>query len=164
MNEIVLSDTLEKSIIESLVDGEGVRLVLFTCGCPHKCNGCHNSKTWDINNGIRVDILTVAKYLRDKFLKGRYHGITISGGDPIFQNEELYMLLRTLKNYLPELNIWCYTGFSFEEIKHFPVIKYIDVLVDGKFELDKKYPKTKYRGSYNQRLIRLENSKIKNIE
>lgn len=164
MPKIALADKLDKSIIESLVDGEGVRLVLFTCGCPHKCEDCHNNKTWDIRNGVFEEIDKVAKYLNNKLSKGRYSGITISGGDPIFQNNELYILLKILKNINPDINIWCYTGFTFEKIKELPVLKYIDVLVDGRFEKDKKYPKKKYRGSYNQRVIRLEDSKIISIE
>lgn len=162
--KIVLADTLERSVIESLIDGEGVRLVLFTNGCPHHCLGCHNSNTWDIKNGVEVEVETLAEYLKEMFYKGRYQGITLSGGDPLFQSEATLLLVQKIKELMPEANIWCYTGFIYEDIKNLEALQYIDVLMDGKFEQDKKFPKKKFRGSYNQRLIRLENNNISSIE
>ncbi len=164
MNKIILADEYKRAIIESVVDGEGIRLVLFTCGCPHHCKGCHNSKTWNIENGVETDIDILVEYLKDKFTNGRYSGITFSGGDPLFQSNELLLVIRKLKEFIPDINIWCYTGYTYEDIKELEVIKYIDVLVDGRFEEDKKFPKKLYRGSYNQRLIRLKNSEILKIE
>lgn len=164
MNSIILADEYKKAVIESLVDGEGVRLVVFTCGCPHHCKGCHNSKTWGIENGIKTDIDLLAEYLSEKFAQGRYSGITFSGGDPLLQKNELLKLIIKLKEFIPNINIWCYTGYVYENIKDFEVIQYIDVLVDGKFEEDKKFPKRIYRGSNNQRLIRFKNSEIQKIE
>jgi anaerobic ribonucleoside-triphosphate reductase activating protein len=164
MNKIILADEYKKAIIESVVDGEGIRLVMFTCGCPHHCNECHNSKTWDIKNGVETDIDILVDYLVSKFANGRFSGITFSGGDPLFQSSELLLLIERLKEFIPDVNIWCYTGYTYENVKNLEVIKYIDVLVDGRFEEDKKFPKKLYRGSNNQRLIRLKNSEILKIE
>lgn len=163
-NNIILADELKKCIIESLVDGEGVRLVIFTCGCPHHCKSCHNANTWNIDNGVGVDIESVAEYLKNKFYNGRFSGITLSGGDPLYQSESLLLLVKRIKDLIPEANIWCYTGYLYEDVKNLEVLKHIDVLVDGKFESDKKYPKKSFRGSYNQRIIRLRNNTIISIE
>lgn len=165
MKSIVLVDKIDKSIIESLVDGEGVRLVVFFCGCSHRCNSCHNqAMTWDISKGVSIDIDELSSYLLNKYRQGNYNGITFSGGDPLYQNEGLLLLVKKLKSIQPEMNIWLYTGYKYEEIFDYKVLKYIDTLVDGKFEIDKKYPKKIYRGSHNQRIITLKNSKIIKIE
>lgn len=164
MENIILADKLNRSIIESLVDGEGVRLVVFFCGCPHMCNSCHNPMTWNIDNGISIDIDELHSYLISKYKMGNYSGITFSGGDPMYQKDSLLLLAKKLKETIPEINIWSYTGYLYEDISEYEVLKYIDTLVDGKFEIDKKYPKKPYRGSYNQRIIRLKNSKIQKIE
>lgn len=162
--DIILAKEKEKAVIESLIDGEGIRLVVFMCGCPHHCEGCHNEKTWNINNGVRVDIDELVSFLKDKFYKGKFKGITLSGGDPLYQSKELLVLLKKIKEHIPEADIWCFTGFTYENISNLEALNYIDVLIDGKFEKDKMYPKKIYRGSNNQRLIRLENGKIIDIE
>lgn len=162
--DIVLAYDLKKSVRESIVDGDGVRLVAFTGGCPHHCLGCHNLQTWDIEKGVSVDIDDLVKYLKEKFYKGRFRGITLSGGDPLYQSEELLVLVQNIKKQIPESDIWCFTGYVYENVKGLEVIKYIDVLIDGRFEEDKKYPKKPFRGSYNQRLIRLKNGEIISIE
>ncbi len=164
--DIVLAKTKDRKypVMESLVDGEGVRLVIFTCGCPHRCKNCHNSETWNIENGVKADIDEVVEYLKDKFYKGRFRGITLSGGDPLYQSDELLVLVQKIKEQIPEADIWCFTGFVYDQVQQLEVLKYIDVLMDGKFEEDKMYPKKPYRGSNNQRLLRLKNGKIKSIE
>ncbi len=160
MKNIVLAKELKNSVIESLIDGEGVRLVIFLCGCPHKCKGCHNAITWDIRKGVTVPIKEVLDYLISKLNKGKFSGVTFSGGDPLYQAEALKSLVSQLREVKPELNIWVYTGYKYEDIKEFPVIKLIDILVDGKFEIDKKFPNKKFRGSYNQRILKLKNGEI----
>lgn len=164
MGDIVLAKELENSVIESLIDGDGVRLVVFLCGCPHKCKGCHNPITWDIKNGVTVHIDELSAYLIDRFRKGRFSGITISGGDPLYQASSLNSLVSQLKEYEPELNIWVYTGYEYTQVKQLPVIKLIDTLVDGKFEMDKRFPKKRFRGSFNQRILKLKNGEITHIE
>lgn len=136
---------------DSIVDGVGIRDVLFTQGCLHYCKGCHNSSTWDINGGeeIRVDELV-------KQLSQSTNSITISGGEPLLQFQQLVQFLYLLNRN----DCWLYTGYTFEElsdeIKN-SLSPYIEVLVDGKFEINKNDYKP-FRGSSNQRLIDLRKS------
>ena len=136
----------------SLVDGPGVRYTLFMQGCPHNCKGCHNPDTHDINKGKILDV----KDVYNDIITTRYiDGVTISGGDPFFQPEALCELLKMLKEQ--GLSIWCYSGWRFEDLllneKQAKALKYVDVLVDGKFEEDKKSKECMFRGSTNQRII-----------
>ena len=136
----------------SLVDGLGVRYTLFMQGCPHNCKGCHNPDTHDINKGKILDV----KDVYNDIMTTRYiDGVTISGGDPFFQPEALCELLKMLKEQ--GLSIWCYSGWRFEDLllneKQAKALKYVDVLVDGKFEEDKKSKECMFRGSTNQRII-----------
>lgn len=155
-----LAKKINESLIESVGDGAGFRLVLFTCGCPHRCPKCQNKETWDINNGINYDVKDIYEYLNEEINSGYFDGITFSGGDPIIQDKELDELIKLIKENHPNLNIWVYTGYLYEDIAHKPVIKNIDVLVDGKFIEEKQYPKKQYRGSYNQRVLYLQNGII----
>lgn len=155
-----LAKTLEKSIIESVADGHGYRLVLFTCGCPHQCNMCQNKETWNMANGVSYSVPEIYRYLSKKIDEGFFDGITFSGGDPLIQDNELNTLIKLIKGKYPKINIWVYTGYLYEDVKGIPVIKNIDVLVDGKFDINKQYPKKQYRGSYNQRILYLENGLI----
>lgn len=136
----------------SLVDGPGVRYTLFMQGCPHNCKGCHNPDTHDINKGKILDV----KDVYNDIITTRYiDGVTISGGDPFFQPEALCELLKMLKEQ--GLSIWCYSGWRFEDLllneKQAKALKYVDALVDGKFEEDKKSKECMFRGSTNQRII-----------
>lgn len=163
-----LANKLNECIRESIVDGEGYRIVLFTQGCMHKCKGCHNSSTWDVNGGVDYSVTEIANYLLGIYQNGKgfFSGITISGGEPLLQKEELLQLMSILKKHEPNLNIWVYTGFEFLDVKHKfnDLIKYVDVFVTGKYveklnvnkfinKLDMN--KYKFRGSINQKLIRL---------
>lgn len=158
--KLILAGNKEKAVFESLADGPGIRLVLFTCGCPHRCKGCHNAKTWDIKQGVEVSVAELAEFLIQKFKTNAYSGLTLSGGDPLFQSEPLGELLHLLKKRIPHINIWCYTGYLYEEVPDRNILSYIDVLVDGKFEADKVHPKKKFRGSHNQRVLYLKNGQI----
>ena len=143
---------------DSIVDGEGIRTVIWTQGCPHHCFGCQNPETHDFNGGAEVDVEEVKSIIDG--LKGQ-DGITFSGGDPMAQPgpcAEIAKYART-KGY----NIWCYTGYDFEKdvlgtmVPKFEItkdfLKKIDVVVDGQFEEEKKLVDLKFRGSYNQRKI-----------
>lgn len=139
--------------IDSIVDGPGLRAVVWTQGCPHKCKGCHNPQTHDLNGGFEVDV----DKLIDKISKLRLQkGITISGGEPFIQTMQLIPIVRYIKENTG-LDIWVYTGFQYEELikndKNIEFIRYIDVLVDGKFDENKKDINLKFRGSSNQRII-----------
>lgn len=157
--DISIASNKENAVIESLADGPGVRLVVFTCGCPHHCKGCHNPKSWDIRNGVKISVQELANYLLDRYREG-YSGITFSGGDPLFQSEALYELITLIRKKVPNINIWCYTGYRYEDVPDPKILSLIDVLVDGPFEEGKTLPKKKFRGSYNQRILYLEDGQI----
>lgn len=141
---------------DSIVDGPGLRTVLWTQGCAHHCPGCQNPQTWDFNGGGLVPIEMVLEAIDELEYQD---GITFSGGDPMFQPEACLKIADYCKN--KGLNIWVYTGFTFEELmlmaKRKPVyldfLKKIDVLVDGRFIEKEKDLGLLFRGSANQRLI-----------
>lgn len=146
---------------DSIVDGEGIRTVIWTQGCPHNCPGCHNPETHDFEGGALVDLNEVYEIIDG--LEGQ-DGITFSGGDPFSQP----LACSKIAEYAREkgYNIWCYTGFTFEQLIKISSIKpevmafleKIDILVDGKFELAKKSYDLKFAGSSNQRIIDVQAS------
>lgn len=142
---------------ESTVDGPGVRLALFLQGCPHHCKGCHNPETWDQAGG---EIWTVKATLDllGKKLTPLHQGITISGGEPFLQPEALLALVEGIRQRFPHLNIWCYSGYLFEDLKASPVLRYLDVLVDGPFIEEEREMDLPFRGSRNQRIIDVASS------
>lgn len=146
---------------DSIVDGEGIRTVIWTQGCPHSCLGCHNPETHDFEGGALVDLEEVYEIIDT--LEGQ-DGITFSGGDPFMQPKECSEIAKYSKK--KGYNIWTYTGYTFEQLlvlsKAKPEImdflKEIDVLVDGKFELRNKSYNCLFRGSTNQRIIDVKSS------
>lgn len=130
----------------SLVNGEGIRYVIFLQGCQHFCPGCHNPDTWDFENGEEV---SVEKLAADISFRKYIDGITLSGGDPFYQQEECLKLL----DLLPDMNVWIYTGFEFDEIKDTELAKRADVLVTGPFVEELKCEGKMY-GSSNQEIHR----------
>jgi len=146
-----------KLLTDSIVDGEGLRAVLWTQGCSHNCEGCHNPETHDFNAGIEKDVEEIKSLIKDLTLQD---GITLSGGDPFFQPEACAEIAKYAKEC--GLNVWAYTGFQFENLikneKTKNLLKYIDVLVDGKFELENRCLSIKFRGSTNQRIINVKRS------
>lgn len=137
---------------DSIVDGEGVRTVLWTQGCSHNCKGCHNPGTHDFKGGFEVDTEELIEEIKN--LEGQ-EGITFSGGDPMFQTDACLEIAKYAKEQ--GLDVWCYTGFKFEDIVNIPkfrkFLEYIDVLVDGKFIEEEKSLNLDFRGSRNQRII-----------
>ena len=142
---------------DSIVDGEGIRAVLWTQGCLHKCPGCQNPQTHSFDDGFLIDIEEVKEQI--DALEGQ-DGITFSGGDPFYQVEECIEIAKYIKS--KKMNIWCYTGFTYEKILNNPkqkaLLQYIDVLVDGKFVLEEKSFDIYFRGSRNQRIIDVKKS------
>lgn len=140
-------------IHESIVDGPGIRSVIFTQGCRHKCRGCHNPETWDENGGIEMPILAILDEIKKNCLFTK--AVTISGGDPFYQADKLLALVVALKeaNY----HICVYTGFLFEELVANPlyraVLPYIDLLIDGPYRENERTLNLKFRGSANQHII-----------
>lgn len=150
---------------DSIVDGEGIRTVIWTQGCPHNCPGCHNPETHDFEGGALVDLEEVYDIIDG--LEGQ-DGITFSGGDPFSQPAACAEIAEYARNI--GYNIWCYTGFTFEQLLKLSetkpeVMKFlekIDILVDGKFEIAKRSYDLKFAGSSNQRIIDVPTSLIEN--
>lgn len=142
---------------DSIVDGPGVRMVLWTQGCIHHCPGCHNPQTWNDKAGTLYNIEELCQQIQEAQLQS---GLTLSGGEPFLQSEELLPIVKTAKK--KGLNIWAYTGFTFDELLKDPnkraVLAYLDVLVDGKFIEAKKDYRLVFKGSSNQRIIDVQDS------
>jgi len=144
---------------DSVVDGFGVRTVIWTQGCSHNCPFCQNPQTHDFEGGALFDIEDIKEELKN--LKGQ-DGITLSGGDPLFQIEAVTEIAKYAKSI--NLNVWCYTGFTYEQLikmnennnKYLEFLNNIDVLVDGKFVNELKNLNLLFRGSSNQRLINMK--------
>lgn len=142
-----------------MLNGDGLRTVLWVSGCTHQCKECHNPVTWDINGGIPFDE-NAENELFEKLSQDYISGITFSGGDPLHpeNRNEVGRLIRKIHDTMPEKTIWLYTGYDWEEIMYLEFIKYIDVLVDGEFVIELKDNKLKWRGSSNQRVIDVKKS------
>ncbi len=143
----------------SSVNGPGVRCVIFFQGCPHHCKGCQNPETWDPQGGQEV---SVEKLIREISEIRYLDGITLSGGDPLLQGKAAGLIAVAAKQR--GLNVWAYTGWTFEQLREaghedaWGALKYIDVLVDGRFEAEKLTEEAIWRGSSNQRLIDVQES------
>lgn len=144
-------------IEDTTVDGPGFRTAVYAAGCPNRCPGCHNPESWDINHGHRMSTEEILKIV----LADPFADVTFSGGDPMFQPEGFAQLAHDIKQRSRK-NIWCYTGYTFEDLLRNPkqaqLLKYIDVLVDGKFEEKLRDEELCFRGSSNQRLIDVQAS------
>lgn len=143
------------------VDGPGLRTSIYFAGCSHRCPGCHNQQTWDFQAGQDV---TVDEVMQTVLYNE--NNVTFSGGDPVYQAEAIIPLARAIKE--AGLNIWCYTGFTFEQlregIEEVPkeildeFLGLVDVLVDGPFVLAQRDISLLFRGSANQRVIDVRRS------
>lgn len=139
---------------DDMLNGDGLRVVLWVAGCTHRCKGCHNEVTWDIDGGLSFNE-HAKKELFDELGKDYISGVTLSGGDPLHPSLliETGNLINEIKEKFPDKTIWLYTGFDFEDIRHIDFIKYIDVIVDGKYIEDLFDIKLHWKGSSNQRVI-----------
>lgn len=144
---------------DDMLNGDGLRAVLWLSGCEHACKGCHNPITWDVNGGIEFDN-TARNELFDLLEKDYISGVTLSGGDPLHPANinEVSLLINEIRETFPEKTIWLYTGYDWDEIKMFPFIKNIDVLVDGEFVQELKDEKLHWKGSSNQNVIDVKKS------
>ena len=142
----------------SFVDGPGIRMAIFFQGCIRHCEGCHNPGSWPMYGGERMDTNELGKKIfNDPLLTG----ITLTGGEPFLQPMQALSLARIA--HQRGLTVWCYTGYTFEEINEWEdnrktLLKNIDVLVDGPFEIDKMSLDIPWRGSTNQRLVDVKKS------
>lgn len=139
---------------DDMLNGDGLRSVLWLAGCTHQCKNCQNPLTWDINGGLPFD--EAAKNELFDSLKPDYiSGVTFSGGDPLHpQNrDEVFALAKEIREKFSNKNIWLYTGFLWDDFKDNPNIKLIDVFVDGEFVEELKDVNLPWVGSSNQRVI-----------
>lgn len=152
---------LASLIHDSIVDGEGIRSVVFVQGCPHHCPGCHNPESIPFDGGMSLPIETVIQDI----LQAKHQKVTFSGGEPFAQAEELYHIAKALKEH--GYNIWSYSGYTFEALLRHKdpykqkLLSQIDVLVDGPFLLQKKSMAALFRGSSNQRILDVPKSLAK---
>lgn len=147
-----------------VANGPGIRISLYTQGCRRHCPFCFNEETWDFNGGLPFTekeedaIITLVN-------KPHIAGLTILGGEPMEKESRpaILHLLKRVRKECPNKNIWLYSSFLYEDFKNFdePILDYVDVLVDGMFINDLKDPHLRFRGSSNQRLINIPETKAK---
>ncbi len=151
MAELRLSAPVQ---FDSIVDGEGLRAVIWTQGCPHGCPGCHNPQTHPFDGGTSVASEILLKQLKSHFY---LDGVTFSGGEPMAQAAACGELAQAVHQL--GMNVWCYTGYTWEALMEAQdpdqrtFLEQIDVLIDGPFLLAQKSLNLRFRGSANQRLI-----------
>jgi anaerobic ribonucleoside-triphosphate reductase activating protein len=145
---------------ESVVDGPGIRSTVFFQGCPHACPGCHNPDTWDAGGGTELSLAELIPLLK---LNPLISGVTFSGGEPFFQAVSGGMLGNYLKSL--GLNLWVYTGYTWDYlVNHLDtpgfkvLVESADVIIDGPFQVDQKSFHLAFRGSANQRIIKVKES------
>lgn len=146
-----------KIVEDTTVDGPGFRTTVYAAGCPNACPGCHNPQSWDIGAGQMMSTEDIMEVIRaDEFAD-----VTFSGGDPMFQPEGFADLAKAIKNETGK-NIWCYTGYKFENLcrnhRQAELLQWIDVLVDGPYIEAQRDRDVLFRGSRNQRLIDVQAS------
>ncbi len=144
------------TVNDSIVDGPGLRYSIFTQGCHHHCFGCHNPDSHDINGGYIEDTNKIVKEILDNPL---LDGITLSGGEPMLQPLPLIDIIQQVK----PLHIMIYSGYTYEEIlqlgdKQKQLLSLCDTLVDGRFDMSKRSLELLYKGSFNQRIINIQES------
>ena len=144
-------------IEDTMVDGTGLRTSIYCAGCAHHCPGCHNPQSWDFGGGRMMS----TDEIMDVIKADPFADVTFSGGDPMYQADGFAELAESIKRETDK-TIWCYTGFTFEELladvtKH-KLLNMIDVLVDGPFIQSLRNPDLPFRGSSNQRIIDVQKS------
>ena len=144
---------------DDMLNGDGLRVVLWVSGCTHKCKNCHNPETWDICGGLVFD-REAKKEVFSELSKPYISGITLSGGDPLHpaNYSEVTELIREIKQCFPKKTIWLYTGFLWEEIHTLEAVQMADVLVEGPYKEELRDTKLHWRGSSNQRVIGVRES------
>ena len=139
---------------DDMLNGDGLRVVLWVAGCNHNCKGCHNPVTWDIRGGIPFD-QAAKEELFEELKKPYVSGVTLSGGDPLHPDNrrDIGELIDEISEKFPSKTIWLYTGYDWEAIRDLPLIRKVDVVVDGEFVEALKDANLHWKGSSNQRTI-----------
>lgn len=150
---------------DSIVDGEGLRATVFVQGCNRRCPGCHNPETWDFGDGFDMSVDEIKEWLSKQ--KGQ-NGVTFSGGEPMEQPHALKQIADFCRDELG-WNVWSFSGYTYDELKalggaKWDLVKSLDVLIDGPFVITEKDLTCRFRGSRNQRLLRLDKGEITSIE
>ena len=145
-------------LFETMMDGPGLRTSIYFAGCKHHCKGCHNPQSWDMNGGYSMPINHILTLIKED----EFANVTFSGGDPFYQVDAVTELAKRIKAETDK-TIWCYTGFTIEEIREDPnlskLLPYIDVLVDGPYVEALRNTDLPFRGSENQRIIYINDEK-----
>lgn len=151
---------------ETIVDGEGIRYSIYLAGCSHGCPGCHNPESWNPQAGQPLTDERLDAILQEIDANPLLDGVTFSGGDPFFNPEDFLPVLQRVRT-ATSLNIWCYTGYTYEQLandaRRRPLLPFIDVLVDGPFDKMQYSPTLEFRGSRNQRIILLKNGVLSKV-
>lgn len=142
-----------------MLNGDGLRTVLWVSGCNHHCPQCQNPQTWDASCGLVFE-QSALKELMASLSQDWCDGLTLSGGDPLYPDNRASIneICKCVKDKFPKKTIWCYTGYLWEEIKDLRLLRYIDVLVDGEFDVSKADVNYNWAGSTNQRVIDVQKS------
>lgn len=140
-----------------IANGEGVRVSLFVSGCRNHCKGCHNSEAWDFSYGQPFTKKTedeIIEALRPSWIQG----LSVLGGEPCEEENECVLIpfLKRVKRECPNSDTWLFSGYTYEKLQGEDILRYVDVLVDGPFMLEQKDISLQFRGSRNQRILRLK--------
>ena len=144
---------------DDMLNGDGLRTVLWVAGCPHHCRKCHNPITWDVGGGVPFDE-AAENELFEALSRPYMSGITFSGGDPLHpaNRTEVLRLARKFRSLFPDKTIWLYTGYTWEEISDLPIVPLLDVMVDGRYVDELRDTRLHWKGSANQRVIAVQES------
>lgn len=148
---------------DDMLNGDGLRVVLWLAGCSHCCPKCQNPVTWDPDGGLLFDE-GAKEELFAELAKDYISGITFSGGDPLYPStrSDLADLIREIKEKFPHKTMWLYTGYLWEEIRDLKMIPYLNVIVDGEFLYEQFDAALQWKGSANQRVIDVQRSLAEN--
>ena len=145
-------------------NGNGFGVTLFVQGCSHHCPGCHNPTTWDFDGGYLFDENVLARFC-NAMSDENIHRLTISGGEPFDQYCAVLSICKMVRSLWPDKQIWIYTGYTFEQLQERDteeIFNYCDVIVDGEYQQDKRDLSLAFRGSSNQRIIDVKQTKKNN--